>query len=103
MLYTFNNQTLNEQFEYKTSKLKRLTNLEEYGLPKSWHGGNVYRMAELQELPLVIFVNYNDRTIDVGVTEGNIDKLMPELIEILKVKYPNIEPGKDKRKRKEIA
>jgi hypothetical protein len=90
-MYTFNNQTLNEQYEYKTAKIKRLTSLEECNLPKSWHGGNVFRMAELQDIPLVIFVNFNDRTIDVGVMEENINKLTPELIDLLKEKYPNIE------------
>jgi hypothetical protein len=68
-----------------------MTTLKDYGIPKSWHGGNVAKIAELQEEPLFLFVNIDNQTLDIGVKEQNITKLDKDMFNILKNKYPELD------------
>lgn len=84
-------RVLDERFDFQRTKVKRMTTLKEYGLPFNWHGGNVAKIAELQEEPLFIFATIDNRTLDVGVKKENVHKLSTELFEILAKKYPELQ------------
>lgn len=84
-------RVLDERFDFRTVKVKRMTTLKEYGLPENWHGGNVTKIAELQEEPFFIFVNIDNKTLDIGVKEQDVNKLNPNELNILKKKYPDLE------------
>lgn len=86
----FNNQELNKEKEYSTSKIDKVIPLSAHGLDESWYGGNAKFLAELKNEPLILVVSNDLQTIDVGVEKNRIQylavKYINELIKQGKIK-----------------
>jgi hypothetical protein len=86
MLITFNDEALNKQKEYRTSPVKSLKTLSDYGLDVGWYGGKARNIAELKEEPLLLIIDSDLNTLDVAVEESRMKELPIQLKNKLKQK-----------------
>jgi hypothetical protein len=73
--------TLDRNYVYDNAKIKAMKTLRECNLPDGWYGGNVQLICELEDSPVILFVDTSMgfRVFSTGILGKNLKGYLESL------------------------
>lgn len=75
---TSNSFALKQKYNGKTQQGLKDVEPEYFGMGKNWYGGNLFKCSILQDTSIVLMINKDRKTIDVGYIEGRENEVPEE-------------------------